>query len=187
MVKGDQPREKVFTRLNREAEMIPPGSEGVVVLDHWQGNRTPWSDPTSRGVIRGLSLIHTPAHIYRAIMEGVAYGTAVILRTMEDAGISIDEIIACGGASRSDLWLGIHANVTGRPITVTEEPDASALGAGILASVAAGMYGSIEVAASQMVKTKRVIDPEREIMEQYRHHIDTYEETYHALKHKRKN
>jgi ribulose kinase len=65
----------VYDVLNAKASTIPPGSEGLIVLEHWQGNRTPWTDPLSRGVIRGLTLGHTPAHVYRAILEGVAYGT----------------------------------------------------------------------------------------------------------------
>ena len=95
------------------AAAIPPGSEGLVVLEHWQGNRTPWIDPLSRGVIRGLTLSHTPAHVYRAIMEGVAYGTEVIFRRMAKEGVRIDRLIACGGATQSELWMQIHADVSG--------------------------------------------------------------------------
>ena len=75
----------VYDILNPRAAEIAPGSDGLVVLEHWQGNRTPWVDAHSRGVIRGLTLSHTPAHIYRAIMESVAYGTEMIIRRMEQA------------------------------------------------------------------------------------------------------
>lgn len=179
---GNQiPRDMLFSRLSKEAEQLPPGSEGLVVLDHWQGNRTPWTDPTSRGVISGLSLSHTPAHIYRAIMEGVAYGTAVVLQTMEKAGISITEIIACGGATNSPLWMQIHADATGRPMVLTEEAQAVSLGAGILAAVAAGMYKSIEEAALRMVKVRETVLPARERTDAYRHIIERYVRIYEAL------
>jgi len=66
--------------LNREAEKLEPGSDGLLVLDWWQGNRTPYTDPNVRGTIYGLSLGHTQAHLFRAIMEGVAYGTENVLQ-----------------------------------------------------------------------------------------------------------
>ena len=89
----------VYDELNARAASIPPGAEGLVVLEHWQGNRTPWTDPWSRGVIRGLTLGHGPAHVYRAILEGVAFGTEVILQKMAQEGVRIDSIVACGGAT----------------------------------------------------------------------------------------
>ncbi|MCP4403266.1 MAG: xylulose kinase, partial [bacterium] len=118
---AQQKRIEVYDILGAMAQKIPAGSEGLVVLDHWQGNRTPWTDPTSRGVIRGLTLGHTSAHVFRAIMEGVAYGTAVILRRMEQEGVSINELIVCGGATKSALWMHIHADVTGKTIAIPEE------------------------------------------------------------------
>ena len=110
--------------LNARASSLPPGSDGLVVLEHWQGNRTPWTDPWSRGVIRGLTLSHTPAHVYRAILEGVAYGTEVILRTMRKEGVRLERIVACGGATQSDLWMKIHADVSGMRIEIPEEQQA---------------------------------------------------------------
>ena len=64
-------KENAFQKLSEEASNIPPGSEGLVVLDFWQGNRTPYKDPLLKGNIYGLRLLHTRGHIYRAILEGV--------------------------------------------------------------------------------------------------------------------
>ena len=77
-----------YDDLNTQAAALPPGSEGLVVLDHFQGNRTPYTDPNSRGAITGLTLRHGPAHIFRAMMEGVAFGTELILETMGAAGFT---------------------------------------------------------------------------------------------------
>jgi ribulose kinase len=172
----------VYDILGEMAQNIPPGSEGLVVLDHWQGNRTPWTDPTSRGVIRGLTLRHTPAHIFRAIMEGVAYGTAVILKKMEQEGVSINELVVCGGATKSDLWMQIHADVTGKTITITEEQQATVLGCSILAAVGAGLYDSIEEAASHMVRIKKIVEPDMATHKKYQFYIDQYVKTYESLK-----
>jgi len=172
----------VYEILAAMAQDIPAGSEGLVVLDHWQGNRTPWVDPTSRGVIRGLTLRHTSAHLFRAIMEGVAYGTSVILDRMEREGVSIDELVVCGGPTKSNLWMQIHADVTGKPITIPEEQQAAVLGCAVLATVGAGIYDSIEEAASQMVRVKKVIEPDMSKHEEYQFYVDQYVKTYESLK-----
>ena len=171
----------LYDIMNEDAAAIPPGSEGLVVLEHWQGNRTPWVDPLSRGVIRGLTLKHGPAHIFRAIMEGVVYGTQVILNTMEQH-FRIDEIIACGGATQSDLWMQINADVTGKTILIPQDQNAVSLGSGILAAVGAGWYEDIPGAASAMVKTGRTVQPNLKNTEIYREYVRQYEATYHALK-----
>lgn len=172
----------VFDLLNEHAARIAPGSDGIVVLEHWQGNRTPWTDAASRGVIRGLTLSHTPAHLFRATMEGIAYGTSVIVSVMEDAGVKVDEIIACGGATLSDLWMQITADVTGKLITVTDEPQAVCLGSAIAASVAAGIYDSLQTAAGAMVRTKQHFHPVPENTALYREYVAQYIATYDHLK-----
>jgi ribulokinase len=172
----------VYRLLDEKAALIPPGSEGLVVLEHWQGNRTPWVDPTSRGVIRGLSLRHTPAHIFRAIMEGVVYGTQVILKLMEEGGVTIDEIIICGGATNSDLWLKIHADVLGKRIVVPEEQQAVSLGSAIAATVGAGIYTDLQSAASKMVRVKKVIEPDMSNTKIYSEYVAQYVNTYEHLK-----
>jgi len=172
----------VYYLLNEMAEKIPPGSEGLLVLEHWQGNRTPWVDPTSRGVIRGLTLSHTPAHLFRAIMEGVAYGTAVILDRITGQDVSIDQLVACGGATKSALWMQIHADVIGKTITIPEEQEAVSLGSAILPSVGSGIHSSVREAADRMVKIKKVIKPNLQKTEEYRFYINQYIQTYECLK-----
>jgi FGGY-family pentulose kinase len=172
----------VYDVLNARACSIPPGSEGLVVLEHWQGNRTPWVDPLSRGVIRGLTLSHTCAHVYRAILEGVAYGTEVIMQRMRQNGVRVDTLIACGGATQSDLWMQIHADVSGMPITIPEEQQAVTLGSGIAAAVAAGMHPSLTAAADAMVRTARVVEPNAAAHARYDGMVGQYEATYEGLK-----
>jgi ribulokinase len=171
----------VYQVLDEQAALVPPGSEGLVVLEHWQGNRTPWVDANSRGVIRGLTLKHTPAHLFRAIMEGVVYGTAVILNRMEQGGVHIDEIITCG-AAQSDLWMQIHADVTGKKITIPAEQQAVSLGAAIAATVGAGIYDDLQQAADHMVTIEKVIEPIAEHHEVYKEYVHQYEATYEHLK-----
>lgn len=171
----------LYDIMNEGAAKLPAGSEGLVVLEHWQGNRTPWVDPNSRGVIRGLTLKHTPFHVFRAIMEGVVYGTQVILNKMEE-NFTIDEIITCGGATQSDLWMQIHADVTGKPIHIPEDQNAVSLGSGILGAVGAGIYPDMRDAAAAMVRKGRIILPNKEKTQEYREYVYQYEATYENLK-----
>ncbi len=172
----------VYQILDEQAAELPPGSEGLVVLEHWQGNRTPWVDAESRGVIRGLTLKHTPAHIFRAIMEGVVYGTQIILQKMEEGGVSIDEIIVCGGATQSNLWMQIHADVTGKVLIIPKEPQAVSLGSAIAGTVGAGIYPDLRTAAESMVEIGRVVNPIPENTVIYREYVRQYEATYENLK-----
>ncbi len=170
-----------YTILNELAQPIPPGSEGLVVLDYWQGNRTPYVDPEARGVIRGLSLKHTTGHLFRAIIEGIAYGTEHILRTFRQNGLVVDEMVAAGGPTKSSQWMQIHADVSNVPIVLTAVPDAPALGSAILGAVAAGLFPDIPSAARQMVRVRARIEPDPAVHEAYGFYVDQYINTYPRL------
>ena len=144
--------------LNEGAAAIPPGAEGLLVLDHFQGNRTPYTDALSRGAITGLTLKHTPAHVFRGIIEGICLGTRLITDSFGEA-FSPKRIVLAGGASNSPLWLQIHADTIGAPIELTEVADAPALGCAILAAYGAGKFASIEEGCAAMVRSKSVIEP----------------------------
>ena len=171
----------IYTVLTELAEQVPPGSEGLIVLDYWQGNRTPYVDPEARGVIRGLSLKHTTGHLFRAIIEGIAYGTEHILRTFRDHGYVVQEMVAAGGPTKSAFWMQIHADVSNVPITLPEVPDGAALGSAILGAVAAGLFPDIQSAAKQMVHVRSRIEPNRAAHEAYRFYVDQYINTYPPL------
>ncbi len=144
--------------LNEGAAAIAPGAEGLLVLDHFQGNRTPYTDALSRGAITGLTLKHTPAHVFRAIIEGICLGTRLITDSFGEA-FNAKRIVLAGGATNSPLWLQIHADTIGAPIELTEVADAPALGCAILAAHGAGKFRTIEDGCAAMVRSKAVIEP----------------------------
>lgn len=169
----------VYDLLTQEAINIPPGSEGLIVLDYWQGNRSPHVDPNVRGLISGLSLKHGRAHIYRAIMEAISYGTDCNIRNFRSNGIDVDEVYAAGGATNSELFLQIHADVSNISINVPEDNQVACLGSAILASVAGGAYKDIEEAAANMVRFKqKQIEPNRENHERYQLYAEQYRKAY---------
>ena len=170
-----------FDQLRPEAELIPPGSEGLLVLDYWQGNRTPYTDPIVKGMIYGLSLNHTRAHVFRALMEGIAFGTENVICTFRDNGYPVDEVYMGGGTTNSDLFLQIHADVSNVIINVPENPQVSCVGSAVLAAVAAGEYATIEEGAHTMVRyTKRIL-PNRENHEKYAAVFQQYRKAYPQL------
>ncbi len=169
-------------QLNREAAALLPGAEGLIVLDHFQGNRTPHTDALSRGALVGLSLSHGRAHVFRAMIEGICCGTRSILDAMNAAGLRVDEIVVGGGASRSPLWLQIHADTANVPVKVTKFPDAPMLGSAILAAVGAGEFPDIDAGISAMVGIDRTIEPDRASASRYVEIMDRYKRLYPALR-----
>ena len=171
-----------YEELNHEAAELEPGSEGVVIQEHFQGNRTPHTDPLSRGVISGLTLKHGRGHLFRAALEGIAFGTELILETMRNNGFAAETVVLAGGATRSDLWLQIHADVSNLPLTLTKVPDAPALGSAILAAVGSGAFSDIGTATQKMVQVDRVIEPNQETHARYQPFYQSYQNHYLAMK-----
>ena len=171
-----------FGTLNEGAAALPPGAEGLLVLDHFQGNRTPYTDALSRGAITGLTLKHTPAHVFRGIIEGICLGTRLIIDNFGDA-FSAKRIVLAGGATNSALWLQIHADTIGEPIELTEVADAPALGCAILAAHGAGKFATIEEGCRAMVRRKTVIAPNLKATRFYESEmLPRYANLYGALK-----
>lgn len=174
-------QEKDFRFLDKKANKIPIGSEGVIVLDHWQGNRSPFMTAKSSGVIRGLTLSHTPIHVYRAILEGVALGTSVIVDTLIKTNYEIKKIVIGGGIVKSPLWLQIHSDTLGMPLYPSSTTNAQLLGCAVLSAYACGYYNSIIEASRKMQKPSHPVEPNLSCKQKYDEIKDTYLETYHNL------
>ncbi|MGN6449528.1 MAG: FGGY-family carbohydrate kinase [Brucella intermedia] len=168
--------------LNAKAAALEPGAEGLLVQDHFQGNRTPYTDALSRGAIVGLTLAHEPHHIFRAIMEGISFGTRTILDAMAEAGYRGQEITVGGGASASPLWLQIHADTAGLPVCVPQSRDAPSVGAAVLAAHGAGHFATIDEGIAAMVKPGKRIEPRPREMALYNEIYQQYRALYPALK-----
>ncbi len=172
----------VYQLLDDEASRIPPGAEGLIVLDYFQGNRTPHTDSLARGVITGLSLQVTRAHVFRAVMEGIAYGMKDILDTFIQHHCPVSRVIACGGATHSPLFMQIYADVIGQPIDTTRVTEASLLGSAIAAAVGSGLYADLTEAARAMVSISGEYQPDAERHQQYQFYAQQYRELYHQLR-----
>jgi FGGY-family pentulose kinase len=171
----------VYEILDARAAAVPPGSEGLVCLDYWQGNRCPLKDPRARGTFWGLTLSHGPGHIFRSIYEATAFGTRHILEDVARHGLAIERVFAGGGGARSRLWLQIHADVLGRPIHVPRDSEACALGSAMVAAVHSGHYANLEEAAARMVQIAEVLEPHSKHKNAYDYAYAKYLATYPAL------
>jgi len=163
----------VHALLAEKAAALRPGETGLLALDWWNGNRSVLMDADLSGVLVGLTLDTRPEDIYRALIEGTAFGTRKILENFTANGVAIEEIIAAGGlAERNELLMQVYADVTGRPLRVARSGQACALGAAILGAVAAGAagggYEDLAKAVSRMGGTRdRVYQPDPAAHERY--------------------
>ena len=102
-----------YAVLTEEAEEVPPGSNGLLALPYFAGERTPISDPHARGVIAGLTLGTTRGELYRALLEATAYGTRHLLQSMAEAGAAGKRCVAVGGGTKGGVWTQIISDVCG--------------------------------------------------------------------------
>ena len=168
--------------LNEKAALLPPGSEGLIAQDHFQGNRTPYTDANSRGAFIGLTLSHEPHHIFRAIIEGICFGTRTILDSFKNGGYTSNEMTVGGGATASRLWMQIHADTAGIPVRIPASTDAPSMGSAILAAHGAGYFASIDEGIDVMVKPGIMIEPDPAAMAAYDGVYEQYRALYLALK-----
>jgi len=117
--------------LLAEAALIPAGSEGLLFTPHLAGGER--DHPGRPGAFIGLHMDHTPAHLIRAVLEGVALALHQRIKLLEQTGQQVREVVVSGGGARSELWNQIKADVFGYPLYALHEADSTALGAAMTA------------------------------------------------------
>jgi xylulokinase len=128
-----------FEDLVREAAAIPAGSEGLIALPYFAGERTPLFDPSARGLILGLTLSHGRGHLYRALLEATGFAVRHILEALEHAGGTPTRFVAVGGGTRGGLWTQIVSDVTGRPQEIPAETIGACYGDALMAAIGTGL------------------------------------------------
>ena len=134
----------ILKALDEEASNLPPASDGLVILPYFLGEKTPVFDPLARGMIFGLTLSHTKAHIFRACLEAVIYGFKHHIDTIEEIGYRPLRIIATDGGTKSSFWCQIAADVLGHKIQAYSSHPGSALGVAFLAGMAVNAFSNWE-------------------------------------------
>ena len=169
--------------LEDAAAGIPPGAGGLLCLPYWTGAMTPYWDGHARGAFVGLSGVHGKAHMYRAVLEGMAFEQRFLTEGVEKATRQpIDEILMLGGGSRSPLWCQIIADVLGRSVKLVREQESTALGAGIHAAAAVGLYPDLRSAADAMTGIEKSYAPDAAMHARYAPVFEAYRGIYPGLK-----
>ncbi len=128
-----------FPALADEASTSPPGANGLLMLPYFSGERTPIHDVNAKGALFGLNLTHTRGDIYRALIEGIAYGTRHVTDTFADLGQSPSRLLAVGGGTKNELWLQATSDITGIDQVVCEKTIGASYGDAFLAALAVGL------------------------------------------------
>lgn len=176
--------ENTYQLLDKEAEGIPPGADGLFFHPYMSGERAPYWDPKLRASFTGFSSMHRRGHFNRALLEGVTFSLRQCFEGMEEFG-RIDQISFVGGGSKSPLWRSILADVFDRKI-VKYKRDDSSLGAAMLTGVALGVFGSHQEAVAKTAVIDSITEPNPENVEKYSKLFPLYveihddlEKTYH--------
>jgi len=148
-----------YELLDRRAARVPAGSDGLVVLPYFMGERAPLWDPKARGTILGLTLYHTKDHLFRALLEAAAYGLRHSIEVGEAIGFRLqDETRLVGGVAKSALWTEILADVTGRRMVVPAEGVGAPLGDALIAGIGVGLLNDYRV-IGEWTRSSRTVRP----------------------------
>jgi len=140
-------RDTAFPTLVEEAAAIPPGAEGLLFLPYFSGERTPIHDPFAKGAFFGLNLTHTRAHMFRAMLEGIAMGTGHVVDTYAEAGARPSRVLAVGGGVQNEIWLQSTSDISALPQDICQVTTGASYGDAFLARLALGEAQITDIAS----------------------------------------
>jgi xylulokinase len=176
-----------FEQLNKEAEAVEAGSEGLIFLPYLYGERTPHADADARGVFFGISGKHKRGHFIRSVMEGVSFGLRDSLELIKARGVEIEEVRLIGGGAKSELWQQITADIFAEPISILNVEQGPAFGAAIIAGVGVGVFSDFESIVEELVDVVKTVEPISENVEKYNKNYEIYQGLYADLKNRFKD
>jgi xylulokinase len=180
--KAKQQNVEIYDVLTKEAEAVPPGSQGLFFLPYLSGERTPHADPEARACFVGLTLAHGRGHLIRAILEGVTYALRDSLNIIQGLGVPVDQIRASGGGSRSPLWRQIQADMFGRKVVTINTEEGPAYGVALLAAVGAGAFASVQEACKATIRVVKETSAQPAAKAKYDRAFSIYQQLYRSLK-----
>jgi xylulokinase len=171
-----------YQELDAEASKLPPGSEGLLFLPHFGGRVCP-NNPDVRGTWIGLNWAHGRGHMYRAVLEGIAYEYAVYLKILKElvGEVSISEVLAIGGGARSKVFNSIKADVLGIPYTTMSNTDTATFGSAIVAGCGTNVYNDFEQPLKMQNSLLDRIPADKGRHIEYGRYIEIYEKLFGAL------
>lgn len=164
-----------FETMDAMAAKRSPGSDGLMFYPHFTGEEC-------KATFTGMDLSHDRYHMARAIMEGVGFEIKWMLEAMNNKGVHVSCIKMLGGATRSRLWPGIIADITGVPVKISEVKDMACIGAAILAGKGAGLFTSEEEGFCKLIQKETEILPDENNTRNYLLLFDKYKKGFALLK-----
>lgn len=171
-----------YMLMDKEAEKVKPGCNGLIYLPYLMGERSPHLDAAAKGVFFGLSAMHEKRDMLRAVMEGVVYSLKDCLEIVKGMGVEINEVRASGGGGRSPFWRQMQADVFGATVATTNSSEGSALGVALLAGVGTGMYSNVAEACDNAIQVRSRQEPVSEQNTEYMKFYGIYCRLYNSLK-----
>lgn len=168
-----------LTRLASDESV--PGSRGLIALPYFSGERTPIHDVTARGVFFGLTLRHTTADMYRAILEGVGYAIRHNMEELNKMGVKAHRVIAIGGGTKSSVWLQSVSNICRLQQLIPTMTFGASYGDAFLAALGLGWYAQLRE-VSAWIDYETVIDPDEAVSDLFDAYFTLYKRLYHETK-----
>jgi xylulokinase len=166
-----------YPSLDEEAWNIKAGSDGLILLPYFIGEKTPVFNPIARGVFLGLTLQHTRAHLYHAILEGISFGFLHHIQVLKDAGFRINRVRVANGGARSQLWRQVTADVIGYPLEEVANHPGSSLGSAFVAGMGVGCFSGWDE-IEKFINLKESTNPDMERHQKYQELFTLYRELY---------
>jgi xylulokinase len=166
-----------YAALADLAATAPPGAHGLIILPYFAGERTPIHDPDARGLIAGLTLSHTRADLYRALLESVGYGIRHNIDTMRAMEAPPRRILAVGGGTHNPLWLQIVSDIAGIEQHVPDQALGACYGDAFLAGVGVGLYADT-TQVTQWVRYRSTVRPRPQMSDLYGKYYEVFRQLY---------
>ncbi len=187
-IKEKHPDLSGYKLLDKQAENVGIGSQGLIFLPYLSGERylsgvnSHYGDPHARGVFFGLSNAHGRDHFVRSIMEGVAYSQLDCLHILKSQGISTDKVVLFGGGAKSSLWRHMIADILNTKIVTLNVDEGPSYGAALIAGAGAGIYENFEDSVQKIIREVKEVDPVEENVKEYASLYEIYKSLYDGLK-----
>jgi gluconokinase len=177
----DFSNEQKIKALFNEAAKVNAGSDGLLFLPYILGERSPVWDENAKGSFVGLTGSHTKAHITKSVLEGVCFSLADVMYALEETSGNIKNIYLSGGITKSEKWVQILADISGKNILINESADASALGAAFIGMKAIGLVKKVNE-AKMFLKNVKAFKPNKSNHNLYKKYFLVYKSLYVKLK-----
>jgi len=171
----------VYVILDKMIRQVPAGGNGLLCMPYWAAAASPRWNIDARGMFIGLTFSHTRAHMARSCLEGIALEQRDIISSIKENGIKVDKVRIIGGATKSEIWNQVQADVYDTPTETLKVKDAGTLGAAMCGAVGIGLYKDIREAVDALVKFDKRYEPIDENVKIYDELFGIYCDIYDAL------